>query len=584
MDKENLIKFLSTYYQYTQSESTIDPFGEKICTVLYTIQSKVAKQQIQQIFYQPNRPEDFKYPEDITKRIVYFLHESRGNTSIISKINEGAERSGDDYVFSLEPFHAPHTSDRSYSFTQTIQKLIQSVKDRPELGIYKQAVVPRGDNNPTANLVMIRVKEQGNEVRKYMDAYLMASDSRTFHDVYYTIGQFSAPDNTGTVSKDTADWPRNLLIFGAPGTGKSHSIKTKIEALGWQDHMQRVTFYEDYSYEKFVGAYLPSMGSKKTEYTGSDPAGQSIAVTSTTDQNIEYRFVPGVFLKMIADAKFDSIQEPVINHVLVIEEINRANAASVFGDFFQLLDRDSDGVSEYPISLPDEMKEKLAEYLTEKEEKLLGADPEKKEKLDRYSARINAWIEDFRLPGNLYLWATMNSADQGVYPMDAAFKRRWSYLYKTTAETSGYTIKVRWKDGGGRFSGELSWDALKTAINDRIEQGGNVEEDRFVGPWFFNRTEIAQITRFTDAQFDKRGTMPDPITNKLLQYLRQDVARNDPTKLFHDEYLSMRKIREGMLNGVGLNEILKLNGITINRINDDPSNGNNGENSVSAEE
>lgn len=325
--------------------------------------------------------------------------------------------------------------------------------------------------------------------------------------------------------------------------------------------MQRVTFYEDYSYEKFVGAYLPCSGVKTSNITGTNGANSNVSVKSTTENSIEYRFVPGVFLKMIADAWFDENGR----YVLVIEEINRANAASVFGDFFQLLDRDSAGISEYAVSLPEDMRDRLQKYLWEKgKEKYSGDD------LNNYRGWLNNWLDNFKLPGNLYLWATMNSADQGVYPMDAAFKRRWSYLYKSVqSEQRTVPIHIRWKDNKGYVqTKDLPWNILQTAINTVMENSGNIEEDRLIGPWFFKETEIDQINAFTDADAEKRNSLPDPLTNKLFQYLRQDVFRNNPGQLFKDGYHTMSQIREGMINGIGLNDILQIDDVKIKVANE----------------
>ena len=181
--------------------------------------------------------------------------------------------------------------------------------------------------------------------------------------------------------------------------------------------------------------------------------------------------------------------------------------------------------------------------------------------LSRLNGWVESWLDNFKLPGNLYIWATMNSADQGVYPMDAAFKRRWSYIYKTTQSVSNRGIIVKWKrEDGGTNDYELPCDVLKTIINELMEKNGNIEEDRFVGPWYFNSTEINQISRFTLASNSERaiGGLADPITNKLFQYLRQDVFRNNPDAIFCKEYLTMSKIRQAMVDGKGINEILNI--------------------------
>ena len=145
----------------------------------------------------------------------------------------------------------------------------------------------------------------------------------------------------------------------------------------------------------------------------------------------------------------------------------------------------------------------------------------------------------------------MNSADQGVFPLDSAFKRRWSFIYKSVADkkngTTGYHFKafVEW---GDRESLDISWDDLRDLINDKMGEDGNIEEDRFIGPRFFKQAEIAQIDAFTEQVSTGKtdldlGELPNPLCEKLYSYLRQDVYRNNPTGMFRKESDSLYKIR-----------------------------------------
>ena len=208
-------------------------------------------------------------------------------------------------------------------------------------------------------------------------------------------------------SRNILEFPYNLVVFGAPGTGKSHYLddkrgKKKKDVIGDSDsdesyfaRCERVTFYPTYSYTQFVGTYKPVLDDKK---------------------EISYKFVPGPFLRLLSEA----LKNPESNYLLIIEEINRANAAAVFGDMFQLLDRMSDGLSEYGISLAEDIKKWLKDD-AKVQPIAVGADDKDKEV---------AWNGDMlRLPKNFYIWATMNSADQGVFPLDTAFKRRWEFEY-----------------------------------------------------------------------------------------------------------------------------------------------------------
>ncbi len=567
MKSDELIKFLENKYEYDGQEMNVDKTdgtSEKVRIIAGSVSSSAGSP-----FYNLSKRSLPDGNEVKNKRLFIFCGESEeekdkksgkslGNDAKkhIKKAIASSGYNKDDYIVSLELISS-FERDKTLTFrSMDFDGLMKYAKDHYDVGIYRKRV----DGTPVYNLVMIRVKENDLEVRKYMDAYLASSDIGTYRDVKYTIAQFSAPQNVNTSPVNDSDWPHNLLIFGAPGTGKSHSIDDKIKNLGWGQNMKRVTFYEDYSYEKFVGAYIPYMGPKKSEINGkfgNGTAENKVEIQYNQDKSIEYRFVPGIFLQMVVDAWFDSNSSERVNYVLVIEEINRANAASVFGDFFQLLDRDENGISKYTIALSDDMRQWIKGYVNSKAgDKAISGDD-----LSRLNGWVESWLDNFKLPGNLYIWATMNSADQGVYPMDAAFKRRWSYIYKTTQSVSNRGIIVKWKrEDGGTNDYELPCDVLKTIINELMEKSGNIEEDRFVGPWYFNSTEINQISRFTLATGLERadGGLADPITNKLFQYLRQDVFRNNPDAIFCKEYLTMSKIRQAMVDGKGINEILNI--------------------------
>ena len=185
-----------------------------------------------------------------------------------------------------------------------------------------------------------------------------------------------------------SDFPRNKIIFGAPGTGKSYKLnKDMEELLNNGGSYERVTFHPDYSYASFVGTYKP--------VPEKDDDGNDI---------ITYKYVPGPFMRLYVKAMKSAQSDKPKPHLLIIEEINRASVAAVFGDIFQLLDR-KNNISEYPIQTSEDMRYYLASEL--------GDDPE--------------FYNQIKLPDNMFLWATMNSADQGVFPMDTAFKRRWTF-------------------------------------------------------------------------------------------------------------------------------------------------------------
>ncbi|MBD5428099.1 MAG: AAA domain-containing protein [Treponema sp.] len=277
--------------------------------------------------------------------------------------------------------------------------------------------------------------------------------------------------------------PRNRIIFGAPGTGKSHLLEQQRKNYFNDEHYERVTFHPNYSYAQFVGAYKP--------------------VTKITDgkENITYSFVPGPFVRMLAKA----IKNPSENFLLVIEEINRANVAAVFGDVFQLLDRDEDGKSEYSIDAGEDLKK----HLGESDVPLEGG--------------------KIAIPANMYIWATMNSADQGVMPLDAAFKRRWEFEYigidENENQVADYEIpKTKNPDGSFTF---VRWNVFRKALNGKLKNlsGASVNEDKLLGPFFISRHSL-------ETAKDNTEDFIRLFKSKILMYLYEDVCKMNPHALF----------------------------------------------------
>ncbi|MGL5936784.1 MAG: AAA family ATPase, partial [Cetobacterium sp.] len=209
------------------------------------------------------------------------------------------------------------------------------------------------------------------------------------NDLEISFISLESIENELNLKKENLSYQK--IVYGAPGTGKSYNLQKEIEENFRKDNIKRVTFYDGYTYGQFVGAYKPVMYKKDNNV-----------------KEIGYEFIAGPLLEQVLNA----YKYPQQDFIVVIEEINRAKVDRVFGDIFQLLDRNSQGDSEYPISLSQEQEE----YFKEK----LG---------DSKYLDIIVRKKGLYLPNNLYLWATMNSADQGVYPMDTAFKRRWDFDY-----------------------------------------------------------------------------------------------------------------------------------------------------------
>jgi len=284
-----------------------------------------------------------------------------------------------------------------------------------------------------------------------------------------------------------SSFPRNRILFGAPGTGKSFTLNHEKDILLAEGgEYERVTFHPDYSYANFVGTYKP-VPCKDSD--GKDA--------------ITYAYVPGPFMRTYVKALQNSRTDAPKPFLLVIEEINRANVAAVFGDVFQLLDRGDDEVSEYPIQASEDIKKYLAEEL--------GGNP------NDYS--------EIRIPDNMFIWATMNSADQGVFPMDTAFKRRWDFTYLGIDDSEAGIVGKKVILGQGDYRRVVEWNALRKAINNELLTY-KVNEDKLMGPYFISKKNLPE------------GEMIDPTVfarifkNKVIMYLFDDAAKQKRITLF----------------------------------------------------
>jgi len=274
----------------------------------------------------------------------------------------------------------------------------------------------------------------------------------------------------GTViKKHEVKQGENLILYGAPGCGKSRYIKDHF--CDDSSYMERVVFHPDYTYTDFVGQILPE----------------------NNDGHISYPFVPGPFTRILRNAVNDSNH----NYYLVIEELNRGNAPAVFGEIFQLLDR-IDGESEYGINNSDIAKE-------------VYGDAE----------------HQIKIPKNLFILATMNTADQNVFTLDTAFKRRWSMRSIFNNINTCY------------FSDELicgtnvSWKSFLTAINTKIVEisEGNIgSEDKRLGAFFVQPRELHDADLFSE---------------KILMYLWNDAFKYDHEKVFKSQYKTLEDLIYG---------------------------------------
>lgn len=268
-----------------------------------------------------------------------------------------------------------------------------------------------------------------------------------------------------------------IIFYGAPGTGKSHRIKKELKQMNVpKDNIFRTTFHPDSDYSSFVGAYKPTM----------KPVDEKYRNVVGKDEEIAYSFVPQTFIK----AYIQAYKKPNGNVYIIIEEINRGNCAQIFGGLFQLLDRDDNGVSEYPIKADSDLKMYLEGELGKNHDGIKDG--------------------ELCLPSNLYIWATMNTSDQSLFPIDSAFKRRWDWEYEP--------IKYMNTDWGIEVGGNMySWTSFQKEVNNRIFDATN-SEDKMLGDFFVKPNNNV----ISEKQF----------INKVLFYLWNDVCKDGDGDIF----------------------------------------------------
>lgn len=305
------------------------------------------------------------------------------------------------------------------------------------------------------------------------------------------------------------------IFYGAPGTGKSHAIN---ELTTGKDVI-RTTFHPDTDYSTFVGAYKPTtksvpvttvIGTEAVPVKGKD--GKEMK-----EDKIVYEFVSQAFMQAYVEAwkKYCTVQEgeEPVDEYLVIEEINRGNCAQIFGDLFQLLDRGDEGFSEYPIKADSDMKKQL-------KKEFAGLEIKDKVSInDLFKGKdIVAQVlegEVLLLPNNLYIWATMNTSDQSLFPIDSAFKRRWDWYYVPISNAEkNWTIEVN----GAKYD----WWNFLQAIND-WGYDATYSEDKKLG-YFFCKADDGIISS-------------SKFVSKVIFYLWNDVFKDSEFEgsAFRDE-------------------------------------------------
>lgn len=293
-------------------------------------------------------------------------------------------------------------------------------------------------------------------------------------------------DNLESLKKDNT-LSLQQIFYGAPGTGKSHRIKEIIKenSIDEKEQVIRTTFHPDSDYSTFVGCYKPIMKSVPQTYVveGKEKPVIDMATGKQSEkEEIVYNYTPQAFVQAYTKA-WTNLGKPII---LVIEEINRGNCAQIFGDIFQLLDRGDDGVSDYEIKPDKALEDYLKGYFAGKNDV-----PE--------NIRNG---EIMKLPANLYIWATMNTSDQSLFPIDSAFKRRWEWKYIKIAKPK----EKDWEIADG-----TNWWAFLQQINAIIGNMTN-SADKQLG-YFFVKAEDDKTISF------------DKFVSKVCFYLWNDIFK-----------------------------------------------------------
>lgn len=351
-------------------------------------------------------------------------------------------------------------------------------------------------------------------------------------------------------------FPLQKIIYGAPGTGKSYSIRERIAEHKYgnkamvakvdmeADNIFRTTFHPDYDYAQFVGCYKPTkekngditydfvpqvfVNALVEAYGGVQPAKSSSNTSATTGQvaNSESKEDDLNEEETVVEQAVESeVETQDVKPVyLVIEEINRGNCAQIFGDIFQLLDRNANGESEYSISVDKDLREYL--------------------EINCPNAICNGKI---KIPANLSIIATMNTSDQSLFPMDSAFKRRWEWEYvpikNQNFDKDGNQVHFKIVVEKGKY--EYDWNVFQNAVNVEIKEKTN-SEDKQMGDYFI-----------------KKDVTLDEFINKVMFYLWNDICKENyhtEDNFFRTEDESTEEETEFSFGEMMADKVNKING------------------------
>lgn len=429
-----------------------------------------------------------------------FEYPKRGNTPLLRIKNGILKRDP-----SLYPNFIDYIADTEYAVALIIWIIRQISIDQNGNSLYKNIYKALSKIFTSELLQELFPSPEifGKEMRKYNIIFYDTISPINESDIRNLFEQEDMVDKENIILTE----PLQLICYGAPGTGKSHHIDGIID----DENAIRTTFHPDTDYAAFVGAYKPTMEPMPVYATvgidlkhARDEYGEK-----AYEQKIIYKYVPQAFLKAYV-AAWSNLKKPFY---LIIEEINRGNCAQIFGDLFQLLDRNNTGCSSYPIHADEDIQR----FLVSDAKGFASLEEEQKNairnfKLHKDNGKIISIGEQLLngtkllLPPNLHIWATMNTSDQSLFPIDSAFKRRWNWKYiPIDYNKESWTFAI----GDQRYS----WGDFLRKIN----------------------PEIYSLTESADKQMGYYFVKADPQTgvisedvflNKVLFYLWTDVFKD----------------------------------------------------------
>ena len=365
---------------------------------------------------------------------------------------------------------------------------------------------------------------------------MQIDNSKVLTSILNDVNQLKTSlEKVNTNNNDISGIGYNKIFYGIPGCGKSYkidamlnhkpefvdeAIKNKIVKKADESDIIRTTFYLDYSNSDFIGQIYPCV--EKVEVNNEEGLVDYKSI-------VTYKRIPGPFTKALLRAYQHLIDEDNSQVYLIIEEINRGNAAAIFGDTFQLLDR-KNGDSEYPIN-----NEFIESYLREN-----------LENIENLPSNYN--LERIMIPHNLTIFATMNTSDQNVFPLDTAFKRRWN----RERITNDWGKVGHIKDMYIPYT-DITWENFAKTINEEmisqsIKKDAPISEDKQMGAYFANEdmlTDKSYSEKIKEnISLDKDLEKLNNFENNILDYLYNDVTKFDHSILFEKQLNSIDNIYE----------------------------------------